>query len=127
MNRHAQLLLADRRELVGGQGRQVEHGAGGAHRDLAAALALLDADLAAVRQLADDVEQGVRGHRRGALRGDLRRLVRHQRQVHVGGGQAQPIRLRGELDVGQDRDRRPSLDDVLDVGQGPQQGRALDG
>ena len=49
---------------------------------------------------------------------DVGGLLRRQRQVHVGGGQAQLLALGGELHVRQDRDRRPSLDDVLHVGQG---------
>ena len=123
----AQLLLADRRELVGGQARQVEHRPGSPDRHLAATFRLLDADLAALLQLADDVEQGVSGDGRGAAAGDLGGLVRDQRQIHVGGGEAQTISVGGELDVGQDRNGRPPLDDVLDMGQRPQQGRALDG
>jgi hypothetical protein len=94
----AQLLLPDRRELVGRQGGQVEDRAGGADRDLARLPVLLDRDRAAVGQLADDVEEGVGRDRRGAGAGDVRppRWATSDRSMSVA-VRADPLGVRASL------------------------------
>jgi hypothetical protein len=115
-----QLAFRDDREVVARQGGEIEPGAAGI--DLHLALGGVQLDLAPLRKLADDVEQGVGGDGGGAGLGDVRldRVV--DLEVEVGGHQLEAaILLRLDQHVGEDGDGVPPLHHGLDVAEAPQQ------
>ena len=120
-----ELALGDHREIVARQGRQVEARAAG--DDLHLAVGGGELDLAALGQLADDVEEGVGAERGRAGLADLCGDAFIDLQVEVGRHQAErAVLARLDQHVGQDRDGVAPLDHRLDMAQALEEGRPFD-
>ena len=118
------LALGDHREIVARQRRQVEARAAG--DDLHLALGGGQFDLAALGELADDVEEGVGRNGGRAGLGDVGRHAFVDLQVEVGRHQPdRAVLARLDQHVGQDRDGVAALHDRLDVAEALQEGRPL--
>ena len=115
-----QVALGDHREIVARQRRQGEPGAAGI--DLHPPLGGDQLDLAALGQLADDVEQGVGRHGGRARLGDigLDRLVDLQVEIGRHQPEAAALALLGlDQHVRQDRNRVPALHHANERARGP--------
>ena len=111
-----QIAFGNHREIVARKGRQVKSGAAG--NDLHLSFSGGDFDLAAVGQLADDVEQGVRRNRGGAGLGDVGGDAFIDLQVEVGRHQPDgSVLARFDQHIRQDRDGVSALHHRLDVAE----------
>ena len=121
-----QVALGHRRKVGGRQALQGEARPAGPDHQRAAVGGGLELDLRAVRQLADDLVEGMRG-RRGRARLGRTRLHRFgDGEVHVGRRQAEASLLRGDQDIRQDGDRVSPFDHTLHVSQRLQKGCPFD-
>jgi hypothetical protein len=114
------------REILGRQCCEREARASRAQGDLALVARGLEADLAAVGQLAHDVVERMRRHRRGARLADLARNGLDDREVHVGRGERDLFLAGVEQHVREDRDGVAPFDDALDMREPLEQGGTFD-
>ena len=113
----AEIVDAERWEVVGGQRLQGE--AGGAASDDEAPLVPVagQLDVGAFRQFAHDVVEHMGRHGGGPFALGAGRHRLHQLHVEVGGGELQLVVPRGEQDVGQDGNGVAPLDHARHVGE----------
>jgi hypothetical protein len=113
----AEILDAERREVVGGQGlqRELRRAAGDGEPPLLAVP--LQLDIGAFGQLAHDVVEHMGGHGGGAFALGARGHGLHDLHVEIGRGQGQLVVLRGEEHVGQDGDRVAPLHHARHMGK----------
>ena len=110
---------------VGRQARQVEARAAGGHQQLLGAF-VLEPDLGAIRELADDFVERVRGHRGGAGLADHGRHAFGHLDVEVGGAQVE-LAVRGlQQHVGEDGVGIAALHHAVDMPQRLEQMVALE-
>ena len=110
-----QLAFADDRKILARQARQRELRASGAQAEPLPFAILRELDLSAVRQLAHDVVQHMRGRRGAAAALDLGRHAHAQRKIEICRGETETALGGYELDVRQKRDSVSPLNDTLDV------------
>jgi hypothetical protein len=122
-----QRILGHHREILARQAGQHEARASRAQRQPLVGAAVLQFDLRALGQLADDVVERVGGGGDRAGGGDVRRHGLHHRQVEVGRRQVEAAVRRLEQHVRQDRYGGAPLDNALHVPQRPQERRAFNG
>ena len=120
-----QAARGHRGKVLDRQHHQLGGVAAGPQRKLRVAAGMVEFDLGAVRQLADDLIQR-RGRRgAGAVAGGCGGHILHDGDFHVGGGQRQLAVPHGDHDVRQDGDGVAPLHHALDVGQRLDQGGAV--
>ena len=114
-------------EIAFRQGLQREARAPGADCQHGAVAVALQHDLRAVRQLAHDVIEHVRGHGGGAAGGGFGGERFGDFEIEVGGFQAEARLVGADQHVAEDRNRIPPFDHAVNVAQRFQELRALDG
>ena len=115
----------DRREILDRQCRKTEVRASGA--DHGVAVGDRDLDLGAIGELADDVVQKMRRHRRGTGCADRAFDLRRDIHVHVGGCHQQRAVGGLQHDIGQDRNGVAAFDHGLDLAERPKEADPIDG
>ncbi len=123
----AEIVDAERREIVRGQRLERElRRAGGDGKPSLLAVAV-ELDIGSFGQLAHDVVEHMRRYRGGAFALGLARHRLDQLHVEIGGGQLQLVLGRADQDVGQDGDGIAPLDHARDMGERACQAWFVDG
>ena len=84
-------------------------------------------DLGTIGQLANNIIQKMRRHRRGSGRGDRTFDLRCDIHIHVGGCHQQRAVGGLQHDIGQDRNGVAAFDHGLDLAEGPKKADPIDG
>ena len=122
-----QLAVGHRREVLAGEAREREGGAARSEVEATVFAAEIEAHLAAVGQLADDVVERMCRHGGAAGFGDLGRGDLDDGEVQIGGRQLQLAVFGDQLHVGENRDRVALFDHALNVRERAEEGAAFDG